>query len=329
MPATMMTAVRFHATGGPEVLRLEDAPAPTPGEGQALVRLRAAGVNFADIYQRRGDYPVPGGLPCIAGQEGAGMVEAVGPGVSGLRPGDRVTYTGVMGSYAELVAAPAWRLVPIPAEVTFEQAAGIMLQGMTAHYLLHTTHHTRAGETVLVHAAAGGVGLLLVQMAKMLGARAIGTVSTPEKARLAREAGADEVILYTQTDFAEEVKRLTGGRGVDLVLDAVGKDTFQKGLEALAVRGHMIVYGRAAGLPDPIVPNSLMAKGLTLSGTSLVHFTATREELMERAGAVLGWLGRGRLKLTIHKTFPLAQAAEAHRLLENRQTVGKLILTVP
>lgn len=328
MAQTTMQAVRFHTTGGPEVLRLEDVPAPTPGEGQALVRLRAAGVNFADIYQRRGDYPAPGGLPCIAGQEGAGVVEAVGPGVTGLRPGNRVTYTGVPGAYAQATVAPAWRLVPIPEGVSFEQAAGIMLQGMTAHYLLHAAHRTQPGETVLVHAAAGGVGLLLVQMAKMLGARVIGTVSTPEKARLAREAGADEVILYTQTDFAEEARRLTGGRGVDLVLDAVGKPTFQKGLEALAVRGHMIVYGRAAGLPDPIVPNSLMAKGLTLSGTSLVHFTATREELLERAGAVLGWLAEGKLKLTIHKTFPLAQAAEAHRLLENRQTVGKLVLTV-
>ena len=327
MPQTMK-AIRFHTTGGPEVFGLEEVPVPTPGEGQALVRLRTAGVNFADIYQRRGDYPPPGGLPCIAGQEGAGVVEAVGPRVDSVRPGDRVTYTGVPGSYAESVAAPAWRLVPIPADVSFEQAAAIMLQGMTAHYLLHAAHRTQAGETVLVHAAAGGVGLLAVQMAKMLGARVFGTVSTPEKARLAREAGADEVILYTQVDFAEEAKRLTGGRGVDLVLDAVGKPTFAKGLEALAVRGHMIVYGRAAGLPDPIVPNSLMAKGLTLTGSSLVQYTATREELMERASAVLGWLANGKLKLTIYKSLPLAQAAEAHRLLENRQTVGKLILTL-
>jgi NADPH2:quinone reductase len=240
-----------------------------------------------------------------------------------------VTYTGVPGSYAECVAAPAWRLVPVPPDVTFEQAAAAMLQGMTAHYLLHTVHRTQPGETVLVHAAAGGVGLLAVQMAKMLGARVIGTVSTPEKARLAREAGADEVILYSQGDFAEEAKRFTDGRGVDLVLDAVGKPTFQKGLEALAVRGHMIVYGRAAGPPDPLPPLSLMGKGHTLSGTSLVHFTATREELMERAGAVLGWVGKKKLKLTIYKTFPLAQAAEAHRLLEGRHSVGKLLLSIP
>ncbi len=328
MPQTMK-AIRFHGAGGPEVLKPEEVAVPAPGQGQALVHLRATGVNFVDIYHRRGDYPPPGGLPCITGQEGAGVVEAVGPGVEGLRPGDRVTYTGAMGSYAEFVAAPAWRLVPIPAEVSFEQAAGIMLQGMTAHYLLHAAHHTQPGETVLVHAAAGGVGLLAVQMAKMRGARVIGTVSTPEKARPAKEAGADEVILYSQADFAEETKRLTGGRGVDLVLDAVGKPTFQKGLEALAVRGHMIVYGRAAGLPDPIVPQSLMGKGLTLTGSSLVHYTATREELLERAEAVLGWLAKGKLKLTIHKALPLAQAAEAHRLLENRQTVGKLILTLP
>lgn len=328
MPA-MMKAIRFQATGGPEVLKLEEVPVPAPGQGQALVRLRATGVNFVDIYHRRGDYPPPGGLPCITGQEGAGVVEAVGPGVEGLRPGDRVTYTGVTGSYAECVAAPAWRLVPIPPDVTFEQAAAAMLQGMTAHYLLHTAHRTQPGETVLVHAAAGGVGLLAVQMAKMLGARVIGTVSTPEKARLARETGADDVILYSQVDFAEEAKRLTGGRGVDLVLDAVGKPTFQKGLEALAVRGHMIVYGRAAGAPDPLPPLSLMGKGHTISGTSLVHYTATREELMERAGAVLGWVGKKELKLTIHKTFPLTQAAEAHRLLEGRQSVGKLLLSIP
>jgi len=327
--AQTMKAIRFHATGGPEVLRLEDVPVPAAGQGQALVRLRATGVNFVDIYHRRGDYPPPGGLPCITGQEGAGVVEAVGPGAEGLRPGDRVTYTGVPGSYAEYVAAPAWRLVPIPPQVSFEQAAAIMLQGMTAHYLLHAAHHTRAGETVLVHAAAGGVGLLAVQMAKMLGARVIGTVSTPEKARLAREAGADEVILYTQADFAEEAKRLTDGRGVDLVLDAVGKPTFQKGLEALALHGHLIVYGRAAGAPDPFQPLSLMGKAATVTGTSLVHFTLTREELLERAGAVLGWLAQGKLKLTIHKALPLAQAAEAHRLLENRKTVGKLILTLP
>ena len=327
MPNTMK-AVRFHATGGPEVLKLEEVPAPAPGQGQALVRLRATGVNFVDIYHRRGDYPPPGGLPCITGQEGAGVVEAVGPGVEGLRVGDRVTYTGVPASYAERVAAPAWRLVPIPADVSFEQAAAAMLQGMTAHYLLQAAHRTQPGETVLVHAAAGGVGLLAVQMAKMLGARVIGTVSTPEKARLAKEAGADEVILYSQVDFAEEAKRLTGGRGVDLVLDAVGKPTFQKSLDALAVRGHLIVYGRAAGAPDPLPPLSLMGKAATITGTSLVHFTATREELLERAGAVLGWVGKGKLKLTIHKTFPLAQAAEAHRLLENRQTVGKLILSL-
>ncbi len=328
MPQTMK-AMRFHATGGPEVFKLEEVPVPAPGQGQALVRLRATGVNFVDIYHRRGDYPPPGGLPCITGQEGAGTVEAVGPGVDGVRPGDRVTYTGVPGSYAEYVVAPAWRLVPIPADVSFDQAAAVMLQGMTAHYLLHAAHRTQPGEAVLVHAAAGGVGLLAVQMGKMLGARVIGTVSTPEKAKLAKEAGADEVILYSQADFAEEAKRLTGGRGVDLVLDAVGQSTFQKSLDALAVRGHLIVYGRAAGAPDPIAPLSLMGKAATITGTSLVHFTATREELLERAGAVLGWVAKGKLRLTIHKTVPLAQAAEAHRLLETRQSVGKLLLSLP
>ncbi len=328
MPQTMK-AIRFHVTGGPEVLKLEEVPVPAAGPGETLVRLKASGVNFVDIYHRRGDYPPPGGLPCITGQEGAGVVEAVGPGADGVRPGDRVTYCGVPGSYAEFIVVPAARLVPIPAGISFERAAGIMLQGMTAHYLLHAAHRTRPGETVLVHAAAGGVGLLAVQVAKMLGARVLGTVSTPEKARLAREAGADEVIPYTQTDFAAEAKRLTGARGVDLVLDAVGKPTFQKGLEALALHGHLIVYGRAAGAPEPFQPLTLMAKAATVTGTSLVHFIGTREELLERAGAVLGWLAQGKLKLTIHKTFPLAQAAEAHRLLEHRETVGKLVLTLP
>jgi NADPH2:quinone reductase len=327
MPETMK-AMRFHTTGGPEVFRFEDVPVPGPGEGQVLVRLRASGVNFVDIYHRRGDYPPPGGLPCITGQEAAGVVAVLGPGVTGLKAGDRVTYAGAPGSYAEYAVVPAWRLVPVPAALSFDQAAALMLQGMTAHYLLHTTHPTRAGEIVLVHSAAGGVGLLAVQMAKMLGARVIGTVSTPEKARLAKEAGADDVINYSQTDFAEEVKRITNGRGVDLVLDAVGKPTFLKGLDALTVRGHMVVYGRSGGAPDALPPTSLMTKGITLTGSSLVQYARTREETLERAGAVMNWVAQGRIKLTIHKTLPLAQAAEAHRLLENRQTVGKLVLTI-
>lgn len=320
-----MKAVRIHQTGGPEVLRLEEVPIPKPGEGQVLVRLEAVGVNFTDIYSRRSQQA--SALPAIIGQEGAGAVEAVGPRVTEVRIGDRVTYTGVHGSYAEYVVAPTWRLVAVPAGMEARRAAATMLQGMTAHYLTRTTYPLKPGDTALVHAAAGGVGQLLVQMAKQRGARVIGTVSTEEKTKLARRLGADEVILYTKIDFEAEVKRLTGGRGVQVVYDSVGRDTFEKSLNCLALRGMMVLYGQSSGAVPPMDPQVLNAKGsLFLTRPSLVHHTHTREELLQRAGDVLSWVQSGVLKLMIDRTFPLAEAAAAHRYLESRASMGKLLL---
>jgi len=320
-----MHAVRIHEHGGPEVLRYEEVPTPTPGEGQALVRLVACGVNFIDIYQRKGLYKIE--LPATLGQEGAGVVEAVGPGVSEVKPGDRVAYSNVLGSYAEYVLVPANRLVPIPDGVTYQQAAAAMLQGMTAHYLVTSTYPLKPGDTCLVHAAAGGVGLLLVQMAKRRGATVIGTVSTEEKARLAREAGADHVILYTQQDFEQEVLRITDGRKVQVVYDSVGKDTFDKSLNCLALRGMLVLYGQSSGPVAPFDPQVLAQKGsLFLTRPVLWHHTTTREELLWRAGDVLGWVRSGELKLRIDRALPLSQAAEAQRALEGRETTGKVLL---
>jgi NADPH2:quinone reductase len=320
-----MHAVRIHEHGGPEVLRYEEVPTPTPGEGQALVRLVACGVNFIDIYQRKGLYKLE--LPATLGQEGAGVVEAVGPGVSEVKPGDRVAYSNVLGSYAEYVLVPANRLVPIPDGVTYQQAAAAMLQGMTAHYLVTSTYPLKPGDTCLVHAAAGGVGLLLVQMAKRRGATVIGTVSTEEKARLAREAGADHVILYTQQDFEQEVLRITDGRKVQVVYDSVGKDTFDKSLNCLALRGMLVLYGQSSGPVAPFDPQVLAQKGsLFLTRPVLWHHTTTREELLWRAGDVLGWVRSGELKLRIDRALPLSQAAEAQRALEGRETTGKVLL---
>jgi NADPH2:quinone reductase len=321
----MMRAIRVPQYGGPEVMRLEELPTPTPGEGQALVRLEAAGVNFIDVYQRSGLYK--GALPVPLGLEGAGTVEAVGPGVTTVRPGDRVAWTGVPGSYATHTVVPADRLVTLPAGLDARAGAAAMLQGMTAHYLAHTTYPLKPGDACLVHAAAGGVGLLLCQMARRAGARVIGTVSTEEKARLAREAGAHDVILYTQQDFGAEVKRLTGGTGVQVVYDSVGRDTFDKGLDCLAPRGYMVLYGQSSGPVAPVDPQVLNAKGsLFLTRPSLFHYTATREELLYRAGEVLGWVRSGQLRLRIGATFPLAEAAQAHRDLEGRRTTGKVLL---
>jgi NADPH2:quinone reductase len=321
----MMRAIRVPQYGGPEVMRLEELPTPTPGEGQALVRLEAAGVNFIDVYQRSGLYK--GALPVPLGLEGAGTVEAVGPGVTTVRPGDRVAWTGVPGSYATHNVVPADRLVTLPAGLDARAGAAAMLQGMTAHYLAHTTYPLKPGDACLVHAAAGGVGLLLCQMARRAGARVIGTVSTEEKARLAREAGAHDVILYTQQDFGAEVKRLTGGTGVQVVYDSVGRDTFDKGLDCLAPRGYMVLYGQSSGPVAPVDPQVLNAKGsLFLTRPSLFHYTATREELLYRAGEVLGWVRSGQLRLRIGATFPLAEAAQAHRDLEGRRTTGKVLL---
>ena len=320
-----MRAIRVHAHGGPEVLELDEAPVPVPGSGQALVRIEAAGVNFIDIYHRSGLYKVP--LPLVPGQEGAGVVTALGPDAAGVAIGDRVGYTGVLGAYAEFAAVPADRLVPLPPGVTARQAAAALLQGVTAHYLATSTYRLAAGETCLVHAAAGGLGLLLCQIAKRLGARVIGTVSTEAKAQLARAAGADEVILYTQQDFEAEVKRFTGGAGVRVVYDSVGKTTFDKSLNCLARRGMLVLCGQSSGPVPPLDPQVLNQKGsLYLTRPTLAHYTATRDELLARAGEVLGWVADGSLTVRIGREYPLVQAAEAHRALAGRETTGKVLL---
>src|SRR5438552_11050756 len=320
-----MRAIRVHQYGGPEAMRLEELPTPTPGPGQALVRIEAAGVNFIDIYQCTGLYK--GALPLPLGLEAAGAVEAVGPGVTEVKAGDRVAWPNVPGSYATHNLVPADRLVPLPAGVDARTGAAAMLQGMTAHYLSHSTYPLKPGDTCLVHAAAGGVGLLLCQMAKRGGARVIGTVSTEDKARLAREAGAAEVILYTRQDFEAEVTRITGGKGVQVVYDSVAKDTFDKGLSCLAPRGYMVLYGQSSGPIGPFDPQILNAKGsLFLARPSLQHHIVTRGEMLERAGEVLGWIQKGQLQLRMGAAFPLADAAEAHRQLEGRRTTGKVLL---
>jgi NADPH2:quinone reductase len=320
-----MRAIRIHEFGGPEAMRLDEVATPKPGDGQALVRIEAAGVNFIDVYQRTGLYK--NALPYGLGLEGAGVVEAVGGGVTSVRAGDHVAWTGVPGSYATHNVVPADKLVTLPAGVDARAGAAAMLQGMTAHYLAHSTYPVKPGDTCLVHAAAGGVGLLLCQMAKRAGARVIGTVSTEEKAKLARDAGADDIIFYTRQDLVEEVKRLTGGKKLQVVYDSVGKDTFEKGLDCLALRGYMVLYGASSGPVAPLDPQVLNAKGsLFLTRPSLFHYTATRDELVKRAGDVLGWIQKGELKLRIGATFPLADAAKAHRDLEGRKTTGKVLL---
>jgi NADPH2:quinone reductase len=318
-------AIRVHAPGGPEVLRLEEIPPPVPGPGQVLVKVEAVGVNFIDVYQRTGLYPIP--PPFTPGQEAAGHVTAVGTGVTAPQVGDRVAYTGVLGAYAEYAAVPADRVVKLPPAVSAKQGAAAMLQGMTAHYLSATTYPLKQGDTCLVHAAAGGVGLLLCQMAQLRGARVLGTVSTREKAALARAAGADEVILYSEQDFELEVKRLTGGAGLQVVYDSVGRTTFEKGLNCLARRGMMVLYGQSSGSVGPFDPQVLNQKGsLFLTRPTLAHYIADRAELLARAGDVLGWVESGALKLRIAHEFPLAQAGEAHRQLEGRKTTGKVLL---
>jgi NADPH2:quinone reductase len=324
-----MKAIQIKQTGGPEVMELVDLPVPQPKSNEAVVKIQAAGVNFIDVYNREGRYKAP--LPLVLGQEAAGVVSAVG---SDLREdarevavGDRVAYTMSLGSYAEYAAVAADRLVKIPAGVGEREAAAAMLQGMTAHYLAYDTYPLKKGETALIHAAAGGVGLLLVQMAHNLGARVIATVSTEEKAKLARAAGADEVILYTQADFEAETKRLTGGKGVDVVYDSVGKTTFDKGLNLLRPRGMMVLFGGSSGAVAPIDPLVLTQKGsIFLTRPSLANYIATAQELQRRAGAVFGMIGEGGLKLRIEHVYPLAQVQQAHRDLEGRKTTGKLLL---
>jgi NADPH:quinone reductase len=318
-------AIQVKKTGGPEAMEFVDLPVPEPKTNDAVVKLSASGVNFIDVYQREGRYKVA--VPFILGQEGAGVVNAVGASVTTVKNGDRVAWAGPMGSYAEYASVPAERLVPIPAGVTDQQSAAAMLQGMTAHYLSHSTYSLKRGETALVHAAAGGVGLLLTQMAHNIGARVIATVSTEEKAKLAREAGADEIVLYTQQDFEAETKRLTAGKGVDVVYDSVGKTTFAKGLNILRPRGMMVLYGGSSGAVPPFDLIELSTKGsLFVTRPTLGHYIASREELMERAGGVFGMIAAGKLKLRIEHTYPLAEVQRAHRELEGRKTTGKLLL---
>lgn len=320
-----MKAIVVHECGGPEQLVSQDFATPAPQAGEALVRLTAVGLNFIDVYHRTGLYPLP--RPFIPGMEGAGVVESVGPGVTEVAAGDRVAYAMQPGAYAEYAAVPAWKLVKIPDGVSDQQAAAVMLQGMTAHYLTASVHPLKAGETALIHAAAGGVGLLLIQLVKRIGARAIGTVSTPAKAQLAREAGADDVILYTEQDFETETRRLTDGRGVQVVYDSVGRDTFLKSLNCLAPRGMMALFGQSSGPVAPIDPGLLAQKGsLFLTRPSLAHYAANRDELAWRAGDLFEWMRTGQLKLRIEQTFALSDAAEAHRLLEGRKTTGKVVL---
>ncbi|HKE55759.1 MAG TPA: quinone oxidoreductase [Pyrinomonadaceae bacterium] len=320
-----MKAIQVAQVGGPEMLTLVDLPVPEPKPNEALVQIEAAGVNFIDVYFREGRYPAQ--LPFINGQEGAGLVTSVGAEVTSVKPGDRVAYTGSVGSYAEYAAVPAERLVLIPDQLDFNQAAAAMLQGMTAHYLTHSTYKLQAGETALIHAAAGGVGLLLVQMAKKIGARVIATAGTEEKAKLARNAGADECIIYTESDFETETRRLTDGKGVHVVYDGVGKATFEKDLNVLRPRGYLVLFGGSSGAVPPFDLIKLSQKGsLYITRPTLAHYTAARDELEWRARDVLNWIVSGDLKLRIHKVYPLAEAQQAHRDLEGRVTTGKLLL---
>jgi len=320
-----MKAIRVQRTGGPEVMEVADVAMPRPKPNEAVVKVAAAGVNSIDGQFRDGSLRTP--LPFIPGQEGAGVVTEVGAQAKTVKVGDRVAWSGVLGSYAEFVVSPEEHLVPVPAMLTDQQAAAAMMHGLTAHYLVNDAHKLKAGETALVHAAAGGVGLLLVQMARAIGARVIGTASSEEKAALAREAGADELIVFTRQDFESEVKRLTGGKGVDVVYDGVGKATFEKNLNVMRLRGMLVLYGMSSGPVPPVDPAKLSAKGsLYMARTTLAHFTATREELLARTSALFAMIADGKLKLRIAKTYPLADAAQAHRDMEARKVAGKLLL---
>ena len=320
-----MKAIRVEHVGGPEVMRLVDIPAPQTKGSEAVVRVNVAGVNSIDAQFRDGRLRTP--LPFIPGQEGAGVVTEVGPRVKALKAGDRVAWSGTLGSYAEYVAAAEEHLVPVPSVISDEQATAAMVQGLTAHYLVNDAHKLKAGETALVHAAAGGVGLLVVQLAHALGARVIGTASSDEKAELARQAGADEAIVFTRQNFETEVKRLTDGKGVDVVYDGVGRATFEKNLNVMRLRGMLVLYGMSSGAVPPVDPAKLSEKGsLYIARTTLAHFTATREELLARTSALFAMIADGKLHLRIAKKYPLADAAEAHRDLEGRYLAGKLLL---
>ena len=322
--AAPMKAIRFHQHGGPEVLRLDDVATPEPGAGEVRVRVEVAGVNFIDVYLRTGYYP-SGPLPAVAGKEAAGTVEAVGPGVDALAAGDRVAFWDAAGSYAEAVVIAAERAIPVPRDIDLSSAVALTLQGMTAHYLTQTIRPLALGDRVLIHAAAGGVGLLAVQIAKIYGAEVFGTCSSAEKVARARTAGPDNGILYTEQDFADEVLRQTGGEGVDLVIDGVGKGTFTGSVRAARTRGHVVLFGQASGEPDPIRPRQILGSR-TLTCASLADYTRDRLEMLARAQAVFTWHRIGRLETAIDRVLPLAEAAEAHRLLEGRRTSGKLLL---
>ncbi len=320
-----MKAIRIHQPGGPEAMELEELAPPEPGPDQAQVRIESIGVNFIDVYHRSGLYKLD--LPAVLGVEAAGTVTKVGSGVTALGAGDRVAWAGIPGAYAEMAVVPAARLVPLPAGVSARDAAAVMLQGMTAHYLATSTFPLAPGQSCLVHAAAGGVGLLLCQIARRRGARVIATVSSAAKADLARGAGAAEVIRYDEEDFAEAVHRITAGRGVHVVYDAVGRTTYERSLRSLAPRGMLVLYGQSSGAVPPIDPLVLSQSGsLFLTRPNLAHYVATREELVARAGEILGWLADGSLKLRIGLELPLVQAAAAHRELESRRTTGKVLL---
>lgn len=320
-----MKTIRVHEYGGPDIMRLEDAPVPDPGAGMVRVKTEAIGVNFIDIYQRSGTYKPS--LPFTPGQEAAGTADVVGDGVTEFTVGDRVAYGFTLGAYAEYSIVPAEKLIPVPDEVDTRTAAALLLQGMTAHYLTHDTFRLERTHTALIHAAAGGTGQLLVQIAKICGARVIGTVSTQEKAVTARHAGADEVIIYTEQDFETETKRLTDGRGVDVVYDSVGKDTFDKSLNCLRPRGYMVLFGQSSGPAPSLDPQLLNAKGsLFLTRPSLGHYTATRDEMLRRASDLFRWVSQGELRVMIDRTYPLAEAADAHRALHGRGTQGKVLL---
>lgn len=322
-----MKAIQVERPGGPEALVLREVALPEPGPGEVRVRIHAAGVNYIDIYHRTGLYPLP--LPFTPGSEAAGVVDAVGEGVTEVKPGDRVAYAMHRGSYAEYAIVPAWILAPLPDEMSFQQGAAAMLQGLTAHYLSHSTFPIQPGHKVLVHAAAGGVGLLLVQMAKALGATVFGTVSTQEKAELAKEAGADHVILYTEQEFDQAVKELTGGEGLDCVYDSVGQATFEKSLKSLKPRGYLVLFGQSSGPVPPVDLQILNSHGsLYVTRPSLAHYILSRDELLQRTADLFGWIAQGTLNLRIDSTFSLEQAGEAHKRLESRASSGKILLEV-
>ena len=327
MTAGTMRAMRVHAPGGPDAMREERVAVPSPAPGEAVVRVEYAGVNFIDVYKRTGQYALP--LPATIGEEGAGMVQAVGDGVTDIRVGDRVAWASVLGAYAEYALIRAARLVPVPARVDTRLAAAVMLQGMTAHYLATTTRPLNRGDRCRVHAAAGGVGLLLVQVAKKRGAYVIGTAGSDEKAALARAAGADEVIVYTREDFVARTRDITGGRGLEVIYDSVGRTTFLPGLDLLAPRGMMVLFGQSSGAVAPLDPQELSRRGsLFLTRPTLAHYVATRDELLQRAADLFGWMARDELSVRIGAEFPLARAADAHRALEGRKTAGKVLLAV-